>query len=54
LTIEITGSQEKLAAMIEMLSRYGIREMVQSGVVAMARGPRSMTQTSVRSVGRTA
>ena len=54
LTIEITGSQEKLAAMIEMLSRYGIREMVQSGVVAMARGPRSMTQTAIRSVGRTA
>ena len=25
--------------MIEMLSRYGIREMVQSGVVAMSRGP---------------
>ena len=54
LTIEITGSQEKLAAMIEMLSRYGIREMVQSGVVAMSRGARSMTQTAIRSVERTA
>ena len=41
LTIEITGSQEKLAAMIEMLSRYGIREMVQSGVVALSRGARA-------------
>ena len=52
LTIEITGSQEKLQALIEMLSRYGIREMVQSGVVAVGRGPRSMTQSSVRSVDR--
>ena len=54
LTIEITGAQEKLQAMIEMLSRYGIREMVQSGVVAVGRGPRSMTQSSVRSVDRPA
>jgi acetolactate synthase-1/3 small subunit len=54
LTVEITGSQEKLSALIEMLGRYGIREMVQSGVVAMARGPRSMTQTSVRSADRVA
>ena len=42
LTIEITGSQEKLGAMIEMLSRYGIREIAQSGQVALARGPKSM------------
>ncbi|MDQ6937966.1 MAG: acetolactate synthase small subunit [Actinomycetota bacterium] len=54
LTVEITGSQEKLTAMIEMLSRYGIREMVQSGVVAVARGPRSMTQATMRAVDRTA
>jgi acetolactate synthase I/III small subunit len=54
LTIEITGSQMKLASMIEMLSRYGIREMVQSGVVAVARGPRSMTQAAMRSAERSA
>lgn len=52
LTIESTGSQEKLQALIEMLSRYGIRELVQSGVVAVGRGPRSMTQSSIRSVDR--
>jgi acetolactate synthase-1/3 small subunit len=54
LTIEITGSQMKLAGMIEMLSRYGIREMVQSGVVALGRGPKSMTQATFRSVERSA
>jgi acetolactate synthase-1/3 small subunit len=54
LTIEITGSKMKLDSMIEMLSRYGIREMVQSGVVAVARGPRSMTQAAIRAVDRSA
>ena len=54
LTIEITGSQMKLASMIEMLGRYGIREMVQSGVVAVGRGPRSMTQAAIRSVDKSA
>ncbi|MCW2527889.1 MAG: acetolactate synthase, small subunit [Pseudonocardiales bacterium] len=54
LTIEITGSQMKLAGMIEMLARYGIREMVQSGVVALGRGSKSMTQATMRSVERSA
>ena len=54
LTIELTGRPDKLAAMIQMLEPYGIREMVQSGMVALGRGPRSMTQTALRSVERTA
>ena len=35
-----------------MLEPYGIREMVQSGMVALGRGPRSMTQAALRSVER--
>jgi acetolactate synthase-1/3 small subunit len=54
LTIELTGRPDKLNAMISMLEPYGIREMVQSGMVAMGRGSRSMTQTALRSVERTA
>jgi acetolactate synthase I/III small subunit len=54
LTIELTGRPDKLDAMISMLEPYGIREMVQSGMVAMARGPRSMTQPSLRGVERSA
>jgi acetolactate synthase I/III small subunit len=54
LTIELTGRPDKLNAMIQMLEPYGIREMVQSGMVAMGRGSRSMTQTALRSVERTA
>jgi acetolactate synthase-1/3 small subunit len=54
LTIELTGRPDKLNAMIQMLEPYGIREMVQSGMVALGRGTRSMTQTALRSVERTA
>ncbi len=50
LTIESTGSQEKLSAMIEMLSRYGIREIAQSGQVALSRGAKAMTSSSIRAV----
>ena len=52
LTIELTGRPDKLDAMITMLQPYGIREMVQSGMVALGRGPRSMTQAAPRLVER--
>jgi acetolactate synthase-1/3 small subunit len=54
LTIEATGTSPKLEAMLKMLEPYGIREMVQSGMVALGRGPRSMTQAALRAVDRTA
>jgi len=54
LTIELAGRPDKLNAMITMLEPYGIREMVQSGMVALGRGPRSMTQAALRSVERPA
>ena len=42
LTVEATGTQEKLEALLRILEPYGVREMVQSGVVALSRGPRGM------------
>jgi len=45
LTIEATGTKEKLEALLSVLEPYGIRETVQSGVVALSRGPRGMTNT---------
>jgi acetolactate synthase-1/3 small subunit len=48
LTIEATGTADKLDAMIRMLEPFGVREMVQSGMVAVGRGPRSITATTVR------
>jgi len=38
LALEATGSPEKLAAFVELLRHYGIRELVQTGMVAIARG----------------
>ncbi|MDQ1691643.1 MAG: acetolactate synthase small subunit [Pseudonocardiales bacterium] len=54
ITIEVVGPPPKLEAMLKMLEPYGIREMVQSGMVALGRGPRSMTQAALRSVERSA
>jgi acetolactate synthase-1/3 small subunit len=43
LTIEATGTAEKLDALLRDLEPYGIKEMVQSGLVAIGRGSRSIT-----------
>jgi acetolactate synthase-1/3 small subunit len=53
-TIEMTGRPDKLNAILRMLEPYGIREMVQSGMVALGRGPRSMTQATLRPAERSA
>ncbi len=53
-TVELTGRPDKLEAMLKMLEPYGIREMVQSGMVALGRGHRSMTQAALRAVDRSA
>ncbi|MBA0125001.1 acetolactate synthase, small subunit [Haloechinothrix alba] len=47
-TIEATGPVDKINALLRMLEPYGIRELVQSGMVAVGRGPRSITGTSTR------
>jgi acetolactate synthase I/III small subunit len=41
-TVEATGTADKLSALRRMLEPFGIREIVQSGMVALARGPRSI------------
>jgi acetolactate synthase I/III small subunit len=38
LMIEITGTEQKLESMVELLRPYGIKEMARTGVIAMARG----------------
>jgi acetolactate synthase I/III small subunit len=45
LTVEATGTADKIDALLRMLEPYGIREMAQSGMVAIGRGPRSITAT---------
>jgi acetolactate synthase-1/3 small subunit len=53
-TIEATGSSDKLAALLKVLEPYGIRELVQSGMVAVGRGARSITDRALRPIDRTA
>src|SRR5919197_257673 len=47
-TIEATGTADKLDALLRMLDPFGVREMVQSGLVAVGRGARSITATATR------
>ncbi|MGH3487501.1 MAG: acetolactate synthase small subunit [Actinopolymorphaceae bacterium] len=51
-TIEATGNSEKLEAMLRILEPFGIRELVQSGMVAIGRGSRSITDRTLRSLDR--
>ena len=44
--LQVYGNSDKIAAMLEILQPYGVRELVQSGVVAIGRGPRSITDRS--------
>ena len=37
-TIEATGNTEKIQALLRVLEPYGIKELVQSGLVAISRG----------------
>ena len=40
-TVEITGTEDKIDGLLEVLQPYGILEMVRTGVVAMKRGAKS-------------
>jgi acetolactate synthase-1/3 small subunit len=54
LTIEATGSRDKLEALLRVLEPYGIKELVQSGMVAVGRGGKAINDRSLRSVDKTA
>ena len=41
--IETIGSESKVKALLTALQPYGVKEIVQSGAVAITRGPRSIT-----------
>ena len=49
MTIEATGNSDKLRALLDVLEPFGIKELVQSGMVAIGRGPRSITDRALRS-----
>lgn len=43
IVVQAVGSLEKVDALLEVLTPFGINEIVQSGAVAIGRGPRSIT-----------
>jgi acetolactate synthase I/III small subunit len=53
-TIEATGGAEKIDAFLRVLDPFGVKELVQSGIVAMGRGSRSITDRALRPVERIA
>lgn len=46
--IEATGHPEKLAALLQVLEPFGIKEIVQAGTLAIGRGPKSMSERALR------
>ncbi|MBI1352185.1 MAG: acetolactate synthase small subunit [Actinomycetales bacterium] len=53
-TIEATGKADKLQALLKVLEPFGVKELVKSGMVAVGRGPRSITDRALRPVDRSA
>lgn len=43
-TVEVTGAPDKIEAMIRLLEPYRIRELVRSGMIAVGRGGKSITE----------
>src|SRR5688572_9960505 len=43
-TLEATGDEEKLEALVELLRPMGIQELVRTGKVAISRGPKTRTR----------
>lgn len=39
-TLEVTGDERKIGAIVELLRPFGIQELVRTGKVAIARGPK--------------
>jgi len=47
LVVEAVGTPEKLESLLAALHPFDIREIVQSGTVAIGRGPRSITERAL-------
>ena len=47
LVIEITGTEDKIDSLLEVLRPYGVLEMARTGRVAMARGSRALSPADI-------
>jgi acetolactate synthase I/III small subunit len=50
LTVQVVGNTDKLEDFLRIVEPYGVRELVQSGMVAIGRGSRSITDRTLRPV----
>jgi len=50
ITIQVIGNAGKLADFLRVVEQFGIRELVQSGMVAIGRGSRSISERTLRPV----
>lgn len=51
ITVEATGSADKLRALQDLLGEYGIVEMARTGVVALGRDDRGIKERMLRAAG---
>mgnify|MGYP002738508407 CR=1 FL=1 len=49
LVVEVTGDQGKVDAFLRALEPFGIKELAQSGLLAIGRGGKSITERGLRS-----
>jgi acetolactate synthase I/III small subunit len=49
-TVQVVGNQRKLEDFLRIVEPFGVRELVQSGMVAIGRGSRSITERTLRPV----
>jgi acetolactate synthase I/III small subunit len=50
ITVQVVGNTDKLADFLTMVEPFGVRELVQSGMVAIGRGGRSISERTLRPV----
>jgi acetolactate synthase-1/3 small subunit len=49
-TVQVVGNQGKLEDFLRVVEPFGVRELVQSGMVAIGRGSRSITERTLRPI----
>jgi acetolactate synthase I/III small subunit len=49
-TVQLVGSSQRLSDFLKVVEPFGVRELVQSGMVAIGRGPRSISERTLRPV----
>jgi acetolactate synthase-1/3 small subunit len=49
-TVQLVGNADKIADFMRIIEPFGVRELVQSGMVGIGRGSRSISERSLRPV----